>query len=113
MPATKPKLEFRGNLHHSELVDSWCLPFMGSDKSVMTRTVRSLYHDKGHRSARSPSISNDVVTLQANSDKLLCSVPVNLQVSDVDVGGNCLRIVGEFQLGQETAGELSRSLHVR
>ena len=52
MPATKPKLQFRGNLHHSDLVDSWCLPFMGSDKSVMTRTVRSLYHDKGHRSQR-------------------------------------------------------------
>ena len=49
MPATKPKLKFRGNLHHSDLVDSWCLPFMGSDKSVMTRTVRSFYHDKGQR----------------------------------------------------------------
>ena len=50
MPSGKPKLKFRGNLHHSDVVDHWCMPFMGSDKSVMTRTQRSFYHDKGHRS---------------------------------------------------------------
>jgi len=49
MPSMKPKLKFRGNLHKSELVDHWCMPFMGSDKSVMTRTQRSLFHDKGQR----------------------------------------------------------------
>jgi len=49
MPSTKPKLKFRGNLHHSEITDTWCMPFMGSDKSVMTRTQRSLYHDKSQR----------------------------------------------------------------
>ena len=26
-----------------------CLPFMGSDKSVMTRTQRSFFHDKDQR----------------------------------------------------------------
>ena len=51
-------------------------------------------------------------TFQANSDKLLCSVPVNLQVSHVDVGGAALWIAGKFQPGQEAAGELSRYLHV-
>ena len=54
MPSGKPKLKFRGNLHHSDVVDHWCMPFMGSDKSVMTRTQRSFYHDKGHRSPVSP-----------------------------------------------------------
>ena len=49
MPSMKPKLKFRGNLHKSELVDHWCMPFMGSDKSVMTRTQRSFFHDKGQR----------------------------------------------------------------
>ena len=56
--------------------------------------------------------SISMFSFQANSDKLLCTVPVNLQVSDVDVGGNGLWVAGEFQLGKETAGELSRSLHV-
>ena len=50
--------------------------------------------------------------LQASSDKLLCSVPVNLQVPDVDVGGNGVWIACKLQLGKETTGELSRSLHV-
>ena len=49
MPSMKPKLKFRGNLHKSDLVDTWCMPFMGSDKSVMTRTQRSFFHDKGQR----------------------------------------------------------------
>ena len=49
MPKTSPKLKFRGNLHFSDVVDTWCMPFMGSDKSVMTRTQRSFYHDKAQR----------------------------------------------------------------
>jgi len=49
MPSTKPKLKHRGTLHYSSIVDSWCMPFMGSDKSVMTRTQRGFYHDKGQR----------------------------------------------------------------
>ena len=53
-----------------------------------------------------------ILSLQANSDKLLCSVPVNLQVSDVDVGGNGVWIACKLQLGKETTGELSRSLYV-
>lgn len=52
MPATKPKLKFRGNLHWSQMVDHWCMPFMGSDKSVMSRTQRSFFHDKGQRPAQ-------------------------------------------------------------
>ena len=52
------------------------------------------------------------MSLQANSDKLLCSVPVNLQVPDVDVGGNGLWIACKLQLGKETAGKLSRYFHV-
>jgi len=49
MPSSKPKLIARGSLHYSNIVNSWCMPFMGSDKSVMTRTQRSFYHDKGQR----------------------------------------------------------------
>jgi len=49
MPSVRPKLKPRGALHFSNLVNSWCMPFMGSDKSVMTRTQRALYHDKGER----------------------------------------------------------------
>jgi len=49
LPATRPKLKPRGTLHYSKITDSWCLPFMGSDKSVMTRTQRSFFHDKDQR----------------------------------------------------------------
>jgi len=41
-----------GTLHYSSIVESWCLPFMGSDKSVMTRTQRGFYHDKDQRPAQ-------------------------------------------------------------
>jgi len=41
-----------GTLHYSQVVDSWCLPFMGSDKSVMTRTQRGFFHDKDQRPAQ-------------------------------------------------------------
>jgi len=33
LPATSPKLKPRGVLHYSNIVKSWCMPFMGSDKS--------------------------------------------------------------------------------
>lgn len=49
MSLTKPKLKPRGVVHYSKIVESWCLPFMGSDKSVMTRTQRGFYHDKDQR----------------------------------------------------------------
>jgi len=49
MPASKPKLKPRGALHYSNIVNTWCMPFMGSDKSVMTRTQRGFFHDKGQR----------------------------------------------------------------
>jgi len=49
MPSTKPKLKNRGSLHFSNIVNTWCMPFMGSDKSVMTRTQRGFFHDKGQR----------------------------------------------------------------
>ena len=37
LPPTKPKLASRGSLHYNDIVDSWCLPFPGSDRSVMMR----------------------------------------------------------------------------
>jgi len=52
MPSTQPKLKPRGSVHYSQLMNSWCMPFMGSDKSVMTRTQRGFYHDKDQRPAQ-------------------------------------------------------------
>lgn len=52
MPPTRPKLKPRGTLHYSNIVEAWCMPFMGSDKSVMTRTQRGFYHDKDQRPAQ-------------------------------------------------------------
>lgn len=34
-------------IHKSELVNAWCLPFMGSDRPVVLRSQRFLYeHEK-------------------------------------------------------------------
>jgi len=52
LPRLQPRLSPRGNLHWSNLVGSWCLPFPGSDKSVMYRTQRYLYHRDGQRPAQ-------------------------------------------------------------
>merc|ERR1719497_85563 len=52
LPRLQPRLAPRGNLHWSNLVGSWCLPFPGSDKSVMYRTQRYLYHREGARPAQ-------------------------------------------------------------
>ena len=52
LPRLQPRLSPRGNLHWSNVVGSWCLPFPGSDKSVMYRTQRYLYHRDGLRPAQ-------------------------------------------------------------
>jgi len=52
LPNLKPKLEKRPNIHKSKLVNSWCMPFPGSDRSVMNRTQRSRYHQDNKRPAQ-------------------------------------------------------------
>jgi len=49
LPRSEPRLVARPGLHHSKVVGAWCLPFMGSDKSVMTRTQRALHSERGAR----------------------------------------------------------------
>ena len=41
LPSLLPKLPKRSALHWSDIVQSYCLPFLGSDRSIMTRTQRS------------------------------------------------------------------------
>jgi len=49
LPKLAPKMARRSALHHSDVVDSWCLMFPGSDHSVMLRSERSRYHDDNAR----------------------------------------------------------------
>ena len=49
LPNLKPKITKRSNRHKSSLVNSWCLPFPGSDRSVMMRTQRARYHTDNKR----------------------------------------------------------------
>ena len=49
LPNLKPKITKRANRHKSSLVNSWCLPFPGSDRSVMMRTQRARYHTDNKR----------------------------------------------------------------
>lgn len=41
LPKLEPKLKPRSLVHRTNLVEGWCVPFPGSDKSVM---IRSQYH---------------------------------------------------------------------
>ena len=52
LPSLKPKLAPRGNVHKSKLVNSWCMPFPGSDRSVMMRSQRARYHKENKRPAQ-------------------------------------------------------------
>lgn len=52
MPKTNPKVPARGVVHWSNVVDGYCMPFMGSDKSVMARTQRALYTNDKKRPAQ-------------------------------------------------------------
>lgn len=50
LPKFTPTLKNRPVLHKSPLVgDQWCLPFMGSDRSVVMRSQRFLYEKEGKR----------------------------------------------------------------
>ena len=49
LPNLKPKLPKRQAVHYNPLVKSWCLPFPGSDRSVMMRTQRGRYHEENKR----------------------------------------------------------------
>jgi len=52
LPSLKPKLTPRGNVHKSQLTNSWCMPFPGSDRSVMMRSQRARYHRENKRPAQ-------------------------------------------------------------
>ena len=49
LPNLKPKITKRSSVHKSSMVNSWCLPFPGSDRSVMMRTQRARYHTDNKR----------------------------------------------------------------
>jgi short subunit dehydrogenase-like uncharacterized protein len=40
LPELRPRLRFRGTVHENPIVGSWCLPFPGSDRSVVMRSQR-------------------------------------------------------------------------
>lgn len=42
LPSFKPRLRARPVVHKSKLVDKWCIPFLGSDASIVYRTQRAL-----------------------------------------------------------------------
>jgi short subunit dehydrogenase-like uncharacterized protein len=49
LPKSTHKLPARGMLFYHEGAGGWCIPFMGSDKSVVTRTMRFNYKTKQWR----------------------------------------------------------------
>ncbi|XP_055325410.1 saccharopine dehydrogenase-like oxidoreductase [Sitodiplosis mosellana] len=49
LPYSKPKQIKRPAVHKSDLVNAWCLPFLGSDRSVVLRSQRFLYEHEQKR----------------------------------------------------------------
>ncbi|KAI9565541.1 hypothetical protein GHT06_009333 [Daphnia sinensis] len=49
LPEMEPKLQSRGVLHQNLIVKSWCLPFPGSDRSVVMRSQRYFYEKEKKR----------------------------------------------------------------
>lgn len=49
LPRLTPTLKNRPVLHKNPLVNKWCLPFMGSDRSVVMRSQRYLFESEGKR----------------------------------------------------------------
>ena len=52
LPQTSPKLRPRGSLFWNEELNKYCMPFPGSDRSVMMRTQRSRFHADDERPAQ-------------------------------------------------------------
>jgi len=49
LPELRPRLRFRGTVHENPIVKSWCLPFPGSDRSVVMRSQRYFYEKEKKR----------------------------------------------------------------
>lgn len=49
LPTFTPKLTPRSSVHKSDIINAWCVPFLGSDRSVMLRSQRYLYEQKKSR----------------------------------------------------------------
>ncbi|XP_046401320.1 saccharopine dehydrogenase-like oxidoreductase [Ischnura elegans] len=49
LPQFKPTLKPRKPLHKSDVVNAWCLPFPGSDRSVVYRSQRYFYESEKKR----------------------------------------------------------------
>ncbi|XP_034235421.1 saccharopine dehydrogenase-like oxidoreductase isoform X2 [Thrips palmi] len=49
LPQMMPPLKPRGLLFKSEVLNKWCMPFLGSDKSVMQRSQRFFYESEKKR----------------------------------------------------------------
>ncbi|XP_077286264.1 saccharopine dehydrogenase-like oxidoreductase [Arctopsyche grandis] len=52
LPQMLPKLKARSIIHKSNIVNKWCLPFPGSDRSVVYRSQRYLHETEEKRPAQ-------------------------------------------------------------
>lgn len=52
LPQMLPRPKPRGVLFKSEVLNKWCIPFLGSDKSVMQRSQRFFYESEKKRPAQ-------------------------------------------------------------
>ncbi|CAG7819053.1 unnamed protein product [Allacma fusca] len=52
LPKPRHKLKERGNLHYSDVVKGWCIPFPGADRSVVKRSQYYFFNEEKKRPAQ-------------------------------------------------------------
>jgi len=72
-------------VHYSNVVNGWCLPFPGSDRSVIVRSQRHFYHAEKQRPVQSGAYAK-----QPSLFAVVCLM----------IGGLIFGVLVQFRLGR-------------
>ncbi|KAG5862429.1 Saccharopine dehydrogenase-like oxidoreductase, partial [Gonioctena quinquepunctata] len=86
LPSFYPKLKNKVMPHKSEVINGWILPFLGADRSVMTRTQRHFYEKESKR------------PIQVNTYFVVQSI---LHVIAFSIFGVILSVLSKFEYGRK------------
>lgn len=75
----------RSIVHYSDIVKGWCLPFPGSDRSVVMRSQRYFYHEEKQR-----PIQSQAYVKQNNFFEVMCFI----------IGGLIFGVFAQFKCGR-------------
>jgi len=85
LPKPKYRMAERSLVHYSNVVNGWCLPFLGADRAVLMRTQRYLYQNEKQRPAQIQAYSK-----QNGLFAVICLV----------LGGLIFGVMVQFRIGR-------------